>query len=153
MRADFEPKLCVLPERQRLFWPELAEVSDSFVLCGGTAIALQLGHRSSLDFDFITREAFDPDALYQKTRFLRESRVVQKSVNTLTCVVDRKGPVHISFFATPTLQLIETPLKTSDNGVQVASLVDLSAMKAAVRLRRLLFKSVPKRRTTLIWTP
>ena len=36
----------------RALWPDLAEVPHSFVLYGGTALALRLGHRISEDFDF-----------------------------------------------------------------------------------------------------
>src|SRR2546423_5437346 len=98
---DFEPKLSVLPDEQRRLWNELSGVPPSFVLCGGTAIALQLGHRASLDFDFIGCEEFDPDQLYGELPFLHESKTVQKAANTLTCLVDRGGPIQISFFGVP----------------------------------------------------
>jgi hypothetical protein len=40
------PRLDILPSAQRNLWPELATVSrHSFVLYGGTAVALYLGHR------------------------------------------------------------------------------------------------------------
>ncbi|MDP1722025.1 MAG: nucleotidyl transferase AbiEii/AbiGii toxin family protein [Candidatus Gottesmanbacteria bacterium] len=38
------------PERQRVF-DKLAAFADTFVLAGGTAIMLQIGHRKSFDFD------------------------------------------------------------------------------------------------------
>lgn len=47
-----EPILAALPDEQRRLWPALADVPDAFVLYGGTALALRLGHRSSVDFDF-----------------------------------------------------------------------------------------------------
>ena len=37
-------------------WPILAKVSKRFVLYGGTAIALRLAHRESVDFDFFTSD-------------------------------------------------------------------------------------------------
>jgi hypothetical protein len=97
---------------------------------------MHLGHRSSLDFDFIAAEAFDPDELQAKTAFLGGSRAVQKSANTLTCVIDRGGPVQVSFFGAPTVRLTEAPLLAPDNQLQVASLVDLAGMKAAVVQKR-----------------
>lgn len=45
----FAPKLEILPLAQQRLWPELAGVPRDFVLYGGTAIALRLGHRSSVD--------------------------------------------------------------------------------------------------------
>ena len=38
------------PERQKVF-RELKHFSKNFVLAGGTAIMLQIGHRMSYDFD------------------------------------------------------------------------------------------------------
>jgi hypothetical protein len=107
-----------------------------FVLCGGTAIALQLGHRASLDFDFIAAQEFDPDALYGGVPFLQGSKPVQKSASTLTCIVDRGGPVQVSFFGAPAVRLITSPRQTSDTGLRIASLLDLAAMKAAVVQKR-----------------
>lgn len=48
----FTPRLDILPPAQRSLWPHLAQVPGHFVLYGGTAIALHLGHRQSVDFDF-----------------------------------------------------------------------------------------------------
>ncbi len=39
---------------------------QSFVLVGGTALALQIGHRKSIDLDLFTPSEFDTDALYEK---------------------------------------------------------------------------------------
>lgn len=136
MAAEFVPKLSILPAEQRRLWPELIELPPSFVLCGGTAIALQLGHRSSLDFDFIAPIDFDPDALYAATPFLRGSQPVQKSVSTLTCIVDRGAPIHVSLFGTPAIRLINPPLVAPDTGLRIASLLDLAGMKAAVVQKR-----------------
>ena len=53
MRPRFEPRLDILPLAQREFWPQLRPAPTlSFVLYGETAVALLLGHRASLDFDF-----------------------------------------------------------------------------------------------------
>jgi hypothetical protein len=71
-----------------------------------------------------------------KVPFLQGSRQVQKSANTLTCIVDRGGPVMVSFFGTPSIDWIESPLVASDNHAKIASLVDLAAMKAAVVQKR-----------------
>jgi hypothetical protein len=46
----FTPCFDVLPQPQKALWSELKDVPDTFVLYGGTAIALQLGHRQSIDF-------------------------------------------------------------------------------------------------------
>ena len=43
MKADFAPRLDILPPPQRRLWDELAAVPGEFVLYGGTALALHLG--------------------------------------------------------------------------------------------------------------
>jgi hypothetical protein len=50
----FAPRLDILPSAQRSLWPHLVQVPCHFVLYGGTAIALCLGHRQSVDFDFFS---------------------------------------------------------------------------------------------------
>ncbi|MFT4276024.1 MAG: nucleotidyl transferase AbiEii/AbiGii toxin family protein [Rhodopseudomonas sp.] len=60
MPETFEPCLEVLPEAQRQIWPLLGFSSGlNFVLYGGTAVALHLGHRVSVDFDFFRSEPLD----------------------------------------------------------------------------------------------
>jgi Nucleotidyl transferase AbiEii toxin, Type IV TA system len=53
MAEPLKPRLDILPSPQRALWLELPViVPESFVLWGGTALALHLGHRVSVDFDF-----------------------------------------------------------------------------------------------------
>src|SRR5579864_1279797 len=47
----FDPRIDILPAAQQEVWPQLGHAASlSFVLYGGTAIALHLGHRTSVDF-------------------------------------------------------------------------------------------------------
>lgn len=57
----FTPNLRTLPTAQRALWLELEATPDHFMLYGGTALALYLGHRTSVDFDFFSNASFDPD--------------------------------------------------------------------------------------------
>jgi hypothetical protein len=41
----------------------LRQIPKHFVLHEGTAIALRLGHRASVDFDFFTSESFKPEKI------------------------------------------------------------------------------------------
>jgi hypothetical protein len=55
MPDPFEPRIDILPPAQKEIWPQLAPAPGlSFVLYGGTAVALHLGHRVSIDFDFFS---------------------------------------------------------------------------------------------------
>jgi hypothetical protein len=65
----FRPHLSILPRAQRLLWDELAPMPRSFILYGGTAVALHLGHRRSVDFDFFSPDPFDPAHLLATCRF------------------------------------------------------------------------------------
>ena len=62
----------ILPKAQQEIWPLLAPAPRlSFVLYGGTAVALHLGHRTSIDFDFFRTEPFDKNELEQSFTFVR----------------------------------------------------------------------------------
>src|SRR5271157_3389648 len=101
MTDNFAPRLDILPKPQRRLWDELAAVPPEFVLYGGTAIALHLGHRQSLDFDFFGNRFFDPGRLAAKIPFLTGATLTQQEPNTVSSIVDRGGPVKVSFFGLP----------------------------------------------------
>jgi hypothetical protein len=130
--SHFVPRLDVLPAPQRRLWDELVAVPREFVLYGGTALALQLGHRQSLDFDFFGERPFDPMGLVSAVAFLAGAVVTQIEPNTLSCTVDRGGAVKLSFFGVPRLPRLLPPLIARDNNLQVASLLDIAGTKAAV---------------------
>jgi hypothetical protein len=129
---EFSPRLEILPASQRRLWTELSTVPHEFVLYGGTALALHLGHRSSVDFDFFGTRALDQPALETGISFLAGAKVIQRDTNTLSVIVDRGGPVKVSFFGVPKLPRLAPPHVAKDNGLQVASLLDLAGTKASV---------------------
>lgn len=126
------PHLETLPAPQRALWGELVAIPQGFVLYGGTALALHLGHRVSEDFDFFANRDFLPDALEREIPFLRESQRLQSAPNTLVSLVDRGGPVKVSFFGGLSLRRIHDPETAGGTGVLVASLLDLAATKVKV---------------------
>lgn len=134
------PRLDALPSPQRRLWPELRATPRRFVLYGGTAIALRLAHRKSEDFDFFSSEPLDGDALLAGIPYLNEAMVVQRARDTLTCVVDRGGPVRLSFFGGLSLNRVESPQTAEGAGILVASLRDLGGTKARVVQSRALSK-------------
>ena len=132
---SFVPNLHTLPPPQRALWPELAATPGSFTLYG-TALALRLGHRASIDFDFFSNASFDPEQLAEEIPYLRDAERIQLAPNTLTCRVDRGGPVLLSFFGALDLGQVAAPQETSDTLLCVASLLDLAGTKAAVVQKR-----------------
>jgi hypothetical protein len=134
------PNLDVLPVPQRRLWPELEGLPGPFVLYGGTAIALHLGHRASVDFDFFSHAQIDPDALLRTVPFLQDCEVLQLQPNTLTVSVDRRGPIKVSLFGDITFGRVGQPERTDDNVIAVASLLDLLATKLKFILQRIEIK-------------
>jgi hypothetical protein len=117
-------------------WPELAQILTHFVLYGGTAVALRLGGRQSVDFDFFTSQPVSADALRQSLAFLGGAEIVQSEPNTASFKVDRNGPIKLLFFGGLTMGRVGRPDRCEDNHVYIASLLDLAAQKMKVILVR-----------------
>jgi Nucleotidyl transferase AbiEii toxin, Type IV TA system len=138
----FTPRLDILPPAQRDIWPQLAPSRDlGFVLYGGTAIALRLGHRLSVDFDFFSDRPVDKDALVTVFDFLKHGTVLQDQPDSFTFLVpaknDARQAVKLSFFGRLSMGRVSEPDFTIDNVIQVASLDDLMATKLKVVLQRI----------------
>ncbi|MGH8219648.1 MAG: nucleotidyl transferase AbiEii/AbiGii toxin family protein [Steroidobacteraceae bacterium] len=130
--AALIPQLQILPANQRRLWSRLGETPPDFVLYGGTALALRLGHRSSIDFDFFARRAFQPIELVREIPYLTNQTIVQEGQSTLSCEVETGvGAVKISFFGGLSIGQIEPPALVTTNQIAVASLKDLFGMKCA----------------------
>ncbi len=138
-RATLEPRLDILPPAQRRLWDELGGTPPHFVLYGGTAIALRLAHRQSEDFDFFSGQRFEPPNLKKSINYLSGAETVQSSENTLTCIVDRGGPVQVSFFGGLALNRVADP-ERARGAVWVASSLDLLAVKLGVLMARGVYK-------------
>ncbi len=104
---------------------------SKFSLCGGTAIALHLGHRESMDFDLFTLGELNINALRKKLLEAdKDFSVLVKNEDEYTVVV--KG-VKITFLQYP------FPFESGvwlDDTVLVADLLTLAAMKAYALGRR-----------------
>lgn len=130
------PRLDVLPVSQRRLWPELASVPRSFVLYGGTALALRLGHRVSVDFDFFQAAPLEVERLQREVTFAASAEVLDQRPDALTLSVDRDGPVKVSFFGPVGFGRVGEPDLTADGVVRVASLLDLAGTKVKALLQR-----------------
>lgn len=122
-------------EQQRL-WPELSQIPEHFVLYGGTAVALRLGGRQSVDFDFFTDQPVSADVLSRSLAFLDGAELIQSEPNTASFTVDRSGAIKVSFFGGLTMGRVGQPDRCEDNHVWIATLLDLAAQKMKVILVR-----------------
>jgi hypothetical protein len=138
MTKIFQPRVDALPPAQQALWHELSATPPGFVLYGGTAIALRLGHRRSEDFDFFSNEEFSPGAIQSSVGYLEGAEAIQYAANTLTCIVQRGGPVQVSFFGGLDLNRVADPERAG--GIWVASLLDLMAVKLSALMVRAAFK-------------
>jgi hypothetical protein len=130
------PKLEILPQAQRRLWQELRDTPREFVLYEGTALALRLGHRTSEDFDFFSNRPFSPDVLRKRISYIEDAEIRQLEENTLTVNFNRGGPVKVSFFGGLKLNRVQDPEVMPDNGIKVASIVDIGATKLATIQQR-----------------
>ena len=105
-----------------------------FYLGGGTAVALQLGHRRSEDLDWFTPEPLgDPLLLAQALRDFRpDVASVATSRGTLHGQV---GEVRVGFIEYR-YPLLEPPLHWPEYGCDLASMADLACMKLAAVAQR-----------------
>lgn len=69
-------------------------IADTFYLAGGTGLALQFGHRLSLDLDFFAEEQFDEEVLLERAQQLGVFSLVMKAPHTLHATL---GTTKISF--------------------------------------------------------
>ena len=90
--TQFTPRLDILPAGQRQLWDRLDTTPDHFVLYGGTARALRLGHRESIDFDFFSARSFNPLELLRTVPYLQGQTATQQDANTLSCDVATPAP-------------------------------------------------------------
>ena len=138
----FIPNLEILPDAQRDLWLRLRDTPTQFVLYGGTALALRLGHRQSFDFDFFSSEPFDTAALTENVPYLKQAQVFQEETNTLSAYVEAgRGRVQVSFFGGLDLGEVMRPEEALETHLAVASTLDIFGMKCAtipnVRPRRI----------------
>jgi hypothetical protein len=141
MTRTFKPRMDILSPAQRRLWPELCSAPNlGFTLYGGTAIALRLGHRDSVDFDFFSEKPLDREAIKAAFPFMEQSTTLQDRDNAWVVLVPHgdsgKECVKLSFFGTIAFGRAGEPDFTDDGVLRVASLDDLMATKVKVVLQR-----------------
>jgi len=101
---------------------------SDFYLAGGTALAFQLGHRISVDLDFMSATFEDPEDLL---RLLRDRRLKFETtlISKGTLYLDVDG-VQVSFFAYR-YPMLAPLIRPSDGLLPLAHPDDIAAMKLA----------------------
>lgn len=125
----------ILSSQQSELIPYLKEFRRSFYMVGGTAIALHIGHRRSIDFDFFTAAKLNKLKIKSKLElvpFIKKS--VFEDYDQLHLLANN---VKITFFSYP--YNIEHPIKIP-SFITMPTLLSLAAMKAFALGRRAKWK-------------
>jgi hypothetical protein len=121
----------ILSGEQIKLLPLVKKFSREFYLVGGTAIALHIGHRRSIDFDLFKNKPIRPKAILTK---LSESgfsyEVTRRVTEQLNVTISN---VKFTFYEYPFK--IETPVNF-ESTLKLPDLIDLAAMKAYALGRR-----------------
>jgi len=115
----------ILDTPRKKILPHLAFVKlHGFYLAGGTALALQLGHRTSVDFDFYAKDSFNAMQFEKDAvTHLKGLKITQRSAGTL---IGQVRVIDLSFFHYP-YPLLAPLLKT--DFLDLVSVPDIAAMK------------------------
>uniref|UniRef100_A0A832G6Z2 Nucleotidyltransferase n=1 Tax=Ignavibacterium album TaxID=591197 RepID=A0A832G6Z2_9BACT len=115
----------ILSENQQKLLPIIRKFKRKFFLVGGTAIALYLGHRRSVDFDLFTTTPFEKKSIEArlKNAGVKFKTAYQTKQEWSIFVFDTK----ITFYYfTEKIQ----PVNIFENIIRIPSLLDLAVMKA-----------------------
>ena len=86
----------ILSENQIAMLPLIKQFSSDYYLVGGTALALQYGHRRSLDFDLFTIKSFETQSIIRAIRKNHEINQIHiDEPNQLTLVANH---VKMTFY-------------------------------------------------------
>jgi predicted nucleotidyltransferase component of viral defense system len=96
---------------------------NDYFLVGGTALALQIGHRFSVDLDLFSQSSFDTQQLTQHLENNYYFQLLSVAPNTVMALVEN---VKVDFI-THAYPLVKELLL--ENGLRFASSLDIAAMK------------------------
>ena len=123
--------LNILNNDQQQLLPILSKFKKEFYMVGGTAIALHIGHRLSIDFDLFKSGRIKPKAIIKKFQEQKEALSVTLNIDgqlNLNC-----RNVKFTFFEYE----FDVPHAINiENAINIPELIDLAAMKAYALGRR-----------------
>ena len=124
-----------LSDKQAELLPYINPFKNSFYLVGGTAIALQIGHRRSIDFDLFTYTKLNKSRIRQNLlQIPLKQQIIFEDVDQMHFYVNE---VKLTFFNYP--YPVEHLVRT-DQKLSMPTLLSLAAMKAFALGRRAKWK-------------
>ena len=125
----------ILTSGQIQLLPLIKKFASQFGLVGGTAVALQLGHRRSIDFDLFSQKEFNNDQIMSlvKKKYPVKHIYIDTSIE-LTIMIKE---IKLTFYAYP----YKIPYsETFEKVIKMPDLLTLAAMKAFALGRRAKWK-------------
>jgi len=125
----------ILTKEQKGLLHLVKSFNNDFGLVGGTAIALYIGHRESIDFDLFSLSEFENHKIRAKiVRAKRIARVLRDETGQYTVEI---GPVKLTFFQ----YMFRIDFSVDFEGIiKMPDLLTLAAMKAYALGRRAKWK-------------
>jgi len=122
---DSKLNLNILPDEQKILFDVLKQQTwlNSYYLVGGTALALYIGHRQSVDFDFFSECDFDNTTIIGTLSQIGNFELFSQSENT---VDGSLNDVKVSFI-TYKYPLLKPSLKYEN--ILIADMLDIALMK------------------------
>ena len=121
----------ILNEQQKQLLPLMAQFQREYYLVGGTAIALFIGHRRSIDFDLFKASSINHKRNLDKIAASSFSHIVTRRVNDQMNLI--VNDVKVTFFQYP---FPIRPKEKFETYFRLPSLLQLAAMKAFALGRR-----------------
>lgn len=121
----------ILNDRQIQLLPLMARFQREYYLVGGTAIALYIGHRRSIDFDLFKPSAINHKRILDKLSAAPFSHIVTRRVTEQMNLII--NDVKVTFFQYP---FPIDPQNKFENYFRLPTLLQLAAMKAYALGRR-----------------
>ena len=125
----------VLDKKTKNIFEKFSFLKDAFYLAGGTALALQLGHRISIDLDFFSDKPIKKTLL--KTIESEVGKVDSVLVNNKKELTIHIDSIKITFLHYP---FIHKHNYVKNNIVPLASIREIASMKAHALGRRVSLK-------------
>lgn len=122
----------VLDKERRELLDKFCLYAKDYILGGGTALALQLNHRKSYDFDFFTSSQISKNLLEKISNTIPIANVAVDSADELTFFT--KNKIKVTFLHYPFGYAF--PIGTLENGLKIFGIKDIAIKKAYTIGRR-----------------
>jgi hypothetical protein len=123
----------ILTQNQIVLAKKLLPACPDFYLAGGTALALQIGHRRSIDFDLASYNKIDPFKLEKKliSMGFNAQTIFTATGDELSVLIDG---IKVTFFMFPFM--IKPEVFWGAGQINLPGTIELGAMKAYALGRR-----------------